>query len=181
MRSTGDELLSAIDADPDDDAARRVYADWLLDQGDSRGELIHLQLAPVHDEPRIRTLIEQHRDALLGSFSAIARAFEIRRGFVAAVTIDASDVARADRVAVARLEELDVTGVVEADLLELLTVFQPRRELTLHIPYGAAVQAKHTRSGEPWDVLLTGVFEMQGFNIDNTLSAHPAIVGYVNR
>src|SRR5438045_2136910 len=34
------DLLAAIAAAPDDDAPRLVYADWLQDRGDARGELI---------------------------------------------------------------------------------------------------------------------------------------------
>jgi uncharacterized protein (TIGR02996 family) len=39
--ATESELLAAIAASPDD-ATRRVYADWLLERGDVRGELIML-------------------------------------------------------------------------------------------------------------------------------------------
>jgi uncharacterized protein (TIGR02996 family) len=39
------ELLTAIYNAPDDDGPRSVYADWLLEIGDPRGELINLQLA----------------------------------------------------------------------------------------------------------------------------------------
>jgi uncharacterized protein (TIGR02996 family) len=42
---TQDEaFLQAILEAPDDDVPRRVYADWLLDQGNVRGEFIHAQL-----------------------------------------------------------------------------------------------------------------------------------------
>lgn len=37
------ELLAAIAADPDDEAARLVYADWLIARGDRRGDLIALE------------------------------------------------------------------------------------------------------------------------------------------
>lgn len=37
------ELLALIHAAPDDDGPRLVYADWLLDHGDPRGELIAMQ------------------------------------------------------------------------------------------------------------------------------------------
>ena len=37
------QLLAAIIEDPDDDAPRLVYADWLQAQGDPRGELMQLQ------------------------------------------------------------------------------------------------------------------------------------------
>lgn len=37
-------FLRAIAAQPEDDAPRLVYADWLTERGDARGELIQLQL-----------------------------------------------------------------------------------------------------------------------------------------
>jgi uncharacterized protein (TIGR02996 family) len=40
-----DALLAAILADPDDDEARRVYADALIAEGDPRGDFIAMQLA----------------------------------------------------------------------------------------------------------------------------------------
>ncbi len=42
--TTGPELLAAVYADPSSDAAREIYADYLLGIGDPRGELIQLQL-----------------------------------------------------------------------------------------------------------------------------------------
>jgi uncharacterized protein (TIGR02996 family) len=39
------ELVRAIRMNPGDDRARRVYADWLLEQGDPRGEIMASQLA----------------------------------------------------------------------------------------------------------------------------------------
>lgn len=42
-------LLAAIEAAPHDEAARMVYADWLLERGASRGELVRVQLARRRD------------------------------------------------------------------------------------------------------------------------------------
>jgi uncharacterized protein (TIGR02996 family) len=42
--STGEILERAIVADPDDLAAHAAYADWLMQQGDPRGEFIQVQL-----------------------------------------------------------------------------------------------------------------------------------------
>lgn len=39
-----DSFLDEIFAHPDDDAPRLVYADWLVEQSDPRGEFIHLQI-----------------------------------------------------------------------------------------------------------------------------------------
>jgi uncharacterized protein (TIGR02996 family) len=41
---TGDDLVAAVFADPDSDAPRLVYGDYLLERSDPRGELIQLQL-----------------------------------------------------------------------------------------------------------------------------------------
>src|SRR5262245_14035787 len=48
-------FLAAIRANPDDEAPRLVYADWLEERGDARAEFIRLQaalsrLAPHSDE-----------------------------------------------------------------------------------------------------------------------------------
>lgn len=44
MPRTADDFLADIAANPDDDALKGVFADWLLERGDPRGELMTLQL-----------------------------------------------------------------------------------------------------------------------------------------
>src|SRR5262245_49605189 len=51
MSSPGEVLEQAIAADPDDVAAHAAYADWLMQQGDPRGEFIQVQLS-LEDESR---------------------------------------------------------------------------------------------------------------------------------
>lgn len=46
MRAS-EHFLVAIRASPDDDAPRLVYADWLEERGDVRGEFIAIQCALV--------------------------------------------------------------------------------------------------------------------------------------
>src|SRR5438270_1506512 len=43
--ATGHTLLDAVCADPDDDGPRLLYADWLDERGDPRGEFIRVQCA----------------------------------------------------------------------------------------------------------------------------------------
>lgn len=68
-------FLSMIAERPDDDDPRRVYADWLLDRGDLRGELIALQCDPEWqeqvDQPWSIDLQEQRRDRIRGVLDAI--------------------------------------------------------------------------------------------------------------
>ena len=44
-------LLRAVLAQPEDEAVRLVYADWLEEQGDPRAEFIRLQIALAHSSP----------------------------------------------------------------------------------------------------------------------------------
>lgn len=70
-------LEAALVADPDDLAAHSAYADYLIEQGDPRGEFIQVQLA-LEDESRTpaerkelqkqeKALLKQHRHVWLGA------------------------------------------------------------------------------------------------------------------
>ncbi|MBL8956574.1 MAG: TIGR02996 domain-containing protein, partial [Myxococcaceae bacterium] len=89
---TAEALLADVYAAPDDDAPRRVYADFLLERGDPRGELITLQLArPVGTEPSEREgeLLKKHGKAWLGPLATVlswGKSYSMtrfERGFVA--------------------------------------------------------------------------------------------------
>jgi uncharacterized protein (TIGR02996 family) len=57
------ELLAAIYARPDDVQARAVFADWLTERDDPRGELITLQLSATRtraQDTRLNALLEAH-------------------------------------------------------------------------------------------------------------------------
>jgi len=58
------DLEKAIAANPSDRDAYAVFADWLMEQGDPRGELISLQLG--NKEKQAQKLIEKHADYFLG-------------------------------------------------------------------------------------------------------------------
>ncbi len=75
-------LLAEVVRHPDADAARGVYADALLQEGDPRGELIALQLAAHPDHDRIEALVEQHGVEWLGSLRDVTKRAQFRRGFV---------------------------------------------------------------------------------------------------
>jgi uncharacterized protein (TIGR02996 family) len=61
-------LEAAILANPADREAYTVFADWLQEQGDPRGELISLQLG--YKEGQAKKLIEKHADYFLGPLAA---------------------------------------------------------------------------------------------------------------
>jgi uncharacterized protein (TIGR02996 family) len=97
-----DALLQAILDDPDDDAPRLVYADWLEEHGDAeRGEFIRAQLRfadPALKGPRrwslrarIHALFLRHEAAWAGPVPALVLAYEFRRGFIEFVEMQAVD------------------------------------------------------------------------------------------
>ncbi|MDQ3335286.1 MAG: WGR domain-containing protein [Myxococcota bacterium] len=89
-------LEKAILANPDDADAYMVYADWLQDQGDPRGELIALQTGGK--KAAAKKLLDQHVDYFLGplkehqicydGFRAEKKAaFHWKNGFIHAVRL----------------------------------------------------------------------------------------------
>jgi uncharacterized protein (TIGR02996 family) len=88
------ELLAAIYAAPNEDGPRSIYADYLLQRGDLRGELIALQLArPKDNDPRYRraySLVDKHRDEWMGPLARYVESGwqnQFRRGFLAACIV----------------------------------------------------------------------------------------------
>jgi uncharacterized protein (TIGR02996 family) len=94
-------FLEAICENPDDDVPRLVYADWLEERGDPRGEFIRLQCAlasmPDDDERRWSLLVRERQLLWLygkgwaGPVRRQVRRYAFRRGFVEAVTLGAAD------------------------------------------------------------------------------------------
>jgi uncharacterized protein (TIGR02996 family) len=87
------DLLDAILADPEDDAPRLVFADWLEENGEARAEFIRLQierarsaLRPDERTPRERQLVEGHGKAWDPDLKALAERCHYERGFVGQVT-----------------------------------------------------------------------------------------------
>jgi len=84
------DFLSAIYAAPDDDTPRAVYADWLTERGDPRGEFITLQLAPSEaTRKRVKQLLKKHGRTWAGELDRVVdkegRVF--RRGFLTEVVM----------------------------------------------------------------------------------------------
>lgn len=89
-------FFRAMMAAPADDSPRLVYADWLLERGEARGELIHVQceLARIEDaldaakqetrdrlRARERALLEEHQRRWLGTPFVRDLSFKFDRGF----------------------------------------------------------------------------------------------------
>jgi len=84
----GAKLLAAILDDPQDTQARLVYADWLTEQGDPRGELITIQCAKKRTPAmtkREQELLKKHHRAWSKEATQDSDAHEFERGFVGTV------------------------------------------------------------------------------------------------
>jgi len=86
-------LIRAIcEADPDDDEPRFIYADYLQQRGDPRGELIALQCRAARDPNdevahRALNLFDVDESRWLGAWHGDAIAWRFHKGFVHQLTI----------------------------------------------------------------------------------------------
>src|SRR5690242_3917919 len=90
-------LLAGVLAEPDGDAPRLVLADWWLQQGDPRGELVVVQCeagragvggdVKARLDARAAELLEQHEAAWLAPLHLEPKEVRWRRGFVEDLTI----------------------------------------------------------------------------------------------
>jgi uncharacterized protein (TIGR02996 family) len=95
-------LLRAVLADPDDDAPRLIYADWLDEQGQcERAEFIRVQVALARmapDDLRRRELARRERRFVTRGWvpplPPLLREWGFDRGFVNRVTYNAEDFLR---------------------------------------------------------------------------------------
>ena len=92
-------FLEAIREQPGSRANRLVYADWLQDQGDPRGEFIHLQdkasrlpesaASRLALEAEAHALLLQHEAEWLGPLRGVVSNWEFRGGLLNWVTVEA--------------------------------------------------------------------------------------------
>jgi uncharacterized protein (TIGR02996 family) len=102
--STAVAFLETILADPDDNTARLVFADWLEEHGDPRGEFIRTQIAltdPRLDNAnrvplllRAAELRAQHEEGWVEEIRELISEWTFERGFIERITIDAASFLR---------------------------------------------------------------------------------------
>lgn len=136
---------------PDDVARRSVYADWLSERGDPRGELMALQLAAAGSEPspaaakRIAALLKKHQKTWL---RPIARNLFGRSeptfadGMLSAIRLDLRKLApKPDEPLLVGLRKLMVWGRVDGQAKKLMgsPLLSGLRELEASIELVAAL------------------------------------------
>jgi uncharacterized protein (TIGR02996 family) len=118
----GKALLADVHAALDDDRPRLVYADWLLESGDVRGELIVLQVQRAREGGKVtrreRELLSTWARRWLGPLEPLVQkqGLVYERGFLHACRLAAASVPNVDDEKVkdhpawATLREVDVSG-----------------------------------------------------------------------
>jgi len=117
MPSRGDTLLQLVYEHPEDDGARRSYADWLIEHGDLRGELIALQLArasTIAAERREIELLLEHGRSWLGRFGKHIGTYGFERGFLARCELKSVTKAMVGDPSWATVEHLELTAADSA-------------------------------------------------------------------
>lgn len=95
-QKTEADFLAEIWANPKDDGPREVFADWLLERNDPRGELIALQMtrtrggATRESLKREQKLLAEHARTWMGPLEPAvqAKAYRFERGFLYACKVD---------------------------------------------------------------------------------------------
>lgn len=95
-----DAFVQAILENPDDDTPRLIYADWLDERGDPRGEFVRIQcyLAAIPADDERRSLLEQyerellarHQERWLGELRPLLSGWTFHRGFLDSITVPAA-------------------------------------------------------------------------------------------
>jgi uncharacterized protein (TIGR02996 family) len=104
MQTEAEAFLQRIRAYPDDDAQRLIFADWLDEEEDARGQFIRVQLAlaelPADHPERVdlvraeRELLAAHREEWETPFRGLATGCVFRRGFVDEVKVESKQFLR---------------------------------------------------------------------------------------
>jgi len=94
-------FMNSIIDDPDDDLPRLIYADWLEEQGNPRGEFIRLQCAmaelPWYDpgqkalEFRANQLRKKHQREWVEELDLVNRNIDFQRGFIDNIVLTAKN------------------------------------------------------------------------------------------
>lgn len=154
-------LFEAVRANPSDDAARQVYADWLLQRGDRRGRLLQLEVWQRQVQAELTTLrrdLPQAWQQLLrpGSSTPPWSSFDFT------LTLASAWIPRAPRLdLVGRVHGFDMGDAVKADVERgMRSVFDG--EQAYHLPLSHADVVKFFDQLARFDGLLDGTVELEG-------------------
>lgn len=134
-----DALLAAVYAAPADDAPRRVYADFLLEQGDPRGEFIALQLAGDAASLKKADALQKKHDKDWLDGLTLAKDVRYQRGFLSSVKVVFKNQREAEKFGA-----LPAWATIESLELDSMNVAIDQRAWSQTVPM-TAVSLQHLR------------------------------------
>jgi uncharacterized protein (TIGR02996 family) len=165
---THDAFLRSILENPDDDTPRLVYADWLEERDDPRGEFIRVQCRlekmggddPLRSdlEARERDLLARHVEGWVGPLRPWLTGWKFRRGFVERVTVTVPVyLEHADallRLAPACRVELDLAQAeIPPAVIEFMPESVARENIVLPVGHRNGRLVMAMRDPVDWDTL----------------------------
>jgi uncharacterized protein (TIGR02996 family) len=177
-------FLQDVIAHPDDDTVRLIFADWLEEHGDPRGEFIRLQCESARMaaadarrliwQQRERWLEAEHPEWVGPELRELALSWTFRRGFVEKVTVSASvyleKAARLSRLAPITSVMLDLTGVeIPQAIIELVPESVAREHVILPLAQRDRVLTFAAQNSDD-----RKLFEKMEFILNKTINLLPA-------
>jgi uncharacterized protein (TIGR02996 family) len=163
--TTADELLAAVYEAPDDDAPRAVYADWLQEQGDPRGEYIALELgtATRAAKARAKALLTAHADPWLEPLrgALLKSSVKWRRGFPSAGQL-AAQRSRADAEAILHVPALATLRRLGLSLPNIVM----QDDWTKRFVFGNPLRHLRELTGYPYALLMPMLRTRRPFAIE---------------
>jgi type IV pilus assembly protein PilB len=161
-----DAFLRAILENPDDDTPRLIYADWLEERGEARGEFIRIQCLlaemPADDEQRSllerreRELLARHQDRWLGELRPLLSGWTFHRGFLDTISVPAPAYLQRSAIphpATVRQVQVNLDGFEPPrSILEFVPESVARENFVL--PIGSRGRTLVMAAGEPFDADL---------------------------
>ena len=188
-----DAFLQDILANPDDDTPRLIYADWLEERGDPRGEFIRVQcrLARMSAgdqrrpplEQQERELLTRHQDEWLGSLRPLLAGWSFRRGFLDMVAVPASlYLQRAVKCpTTVRRFEVDLAGFeIPASVIELFPESVARENVVIPLRYHNRTLLMAMSDPQDTDLLQKLQFIMNR-DIEPAAASREQIIEAINR
>jgi uncharacterized protein (TIGR02996 family) len=140
-------FLDAITSNPDDLATRLVYADWLTEQGDPKGDFIRVQCQleqlpiddPQRDDLEVRqdVLLDRHRGAWVEELPKWVqdKVVRFRRGFPHCVEVTAGQFAKSGRALLKKvpLQNLRLSNLDESNTKALTAMPELARMRALEL------------------------------------------------
>jgi uncharacterized protein (TIGR02996 family) len=140
VASGGQAMLEAIYREPDRDEPRLVYADWLSERGDPRGEFITLQLREDDKaQKRANALLREHQEQWLGALAPVITHVNFGRGFLDNFGLAQNAAAN---------EEGWARAVAEPSLQTVTSIWKARGNAEHHAAFICSLHATNLRVAE---------------------------------